>query len=187
MNGPEADDTRAVHVPVDSRREPRRDALDAWDSNVAAAAADHVPNPGQHDEAADREADGTSQEVSDRGELVGGYKHDAAERPEEGPEDGVRRRPADVEQEVLSDLVGREVSGSPVVNVRRSTVRTRRHLLRVHRYERPAHPDTVCAAEHADKDEQRNVDPEERLDHTRDSLPDGLYRLVRLSTDRFTE
>jgi len=114
-----------------------------------------------------READGTSQEVSDRGELVGGYKHDAAERPEEGPEDGVRRRPADVEQEVLSDLVGREVSGSPVVNVRRSTVRTRRHLLRVHRYERPAHPDTVCAAEHADKDEQRNVDPEERLDHTR--------------------
>jgi len=45
----------------------------------------------------------------------------------------------------------------------------------------------VCAAEHADKDEQRNVDPEERLDHTRDLLPDGLYRLVRLSTDRFTE
>ena len=59
----EGDDTRAVHVAVDTRREPRRDAPDPGDSNVAAAVADHVPDPGQHEEPADCETDSASEAV----------------------------------------------------------------------------------------------------------------------------
>ena len=127
----EGDDTRAVHVAVDTRREPRRDAPDPGDSNVAAAVADHVPDPGQHEEPADCETDSASQEVGGRRQPVGGDGHAAAERTEERPEDGVRRRPSDGEQEVLSDLVGREVPGPSVAAVTDGPFRSRGSAVRV--------------------------------------------------------
>lgn len=166
VNGTETDDTRAVHVAVNSRREPRRYALYAGYANIAAASSDNVPNPCRHDEPAHHEAYSTSQDIGDRRQLVGGDEHDAPERTEGGPENRVRRRPADIKQEVLSNFVGREIPGPSIVDRRGSAVRLRRHLFRVHRNERTAHPDTVCAAEDADENEQRDVDPEQRLDHT---------------------
>ena len=181
VDGSQPDNTRAVHVSVNSRCEPRRNALDARDANIASASTDDVPNARRHNEPSDRKTDNTSQEIGDRCQLVSGNEYDAPERAEDGPENRVRRRPADVEQEVLANLVGREMTGTPVVGCHRPAIGLRRHLFRVHRHKWTAHPDTVCAAQHADEDEEDDVNPEERLDHSRSRLRADLYRLVYLS------
>ena len=144
---------------------------------------DDVPNARRHDESPYRETDSTPQEISDRCQLVSGDEHDAPKRTKEGPENRVRGRPADVEQEVLANLVGRKMTGTSVVGCHRPAVWLRVHLLRVHRHKWTAHPDTVCAAQHADEDEEDDVNPEERLDHSRSRLRTALCRLVCLSNE----
>jgi len=183
MDGAKTDNTWAVDVSVNSRRKPRCDALYAGYSNIASTPSDDVPNPCQHNEPSYRKTDNASQEASHRCQLISGDKDDASERAEDSSKNCVRRRSPDVEQEVLANLVGREMTGTSVVGCRRSAVRLRRHLLRVHRHKWTAHPDTVCAAQHADEDEEHDVNPEERLDHSRSRLRIGLCRLVCLSNE----
>jgi len=151
VDGTETDDTRAVHVAVNSRREPRRYALYPRYTNIAATSPDNVPNPCRHDKSAHREANGTAQDVGDRRQLVGGNEQEASERAEGGSKNRVRRRSSDIKQEVLSDFVGCEVTCPCAVGSCGSTVCLRRHLLRVHRDERTTHTDTVSTAEQPDE------------------------------------
>jgi len=99
---------------VNSRCEPRRNAWGAGYSNIASASSNHISNAGRQYKPSGRKTDNISQEVDDRHQLVSGDEYDASERAEDGPENCVRHRPADVEQEVLANLVGREMTGTPV-------------------------------------------------------------------------
>jgi hypothetical protein len=81
-----------------------------------------------------RKTDSTPQEISNRCQLISGDEHNASERTEDSPENRAHRRPTDVEQEVLANLVGREMTGTSVVGSHRPAVRLRRHLFRVHRH-----------------------------------------------------
>jgi hypothetical protein len=84
MDGAETNNTRAVDVPVNSRCEPRRDALDARDTNIASASTNDIPNARRHNERPYRKTDSTPQEISDRCQLISGDEHGASERAEDG-------------------------------------------------------------------------------------------------------
>jgi len=160
--------TLGVHAPVDPSPRATTRALDAWDSNVAADDAAVAPNRAAAD--VPMKPPTATPTVLQEVMTVSWSAlplHDAAGAPRRG---AVRRRrmpprPADAETgSALPDLVGREVSGSPVVNVRRSTrPDAAPSAPEYYRYERPAISDTG-AAEHADNDEQRNVDSGGALD-----------------------